>query len=83
MYVHLGSDTVVRDCDIIGIFDIENPSVGKITKESLSEKIRLLCFLRYAQELCGLHKGRQGKDLYFSHIPLHAYKKMQIIMFRA
>lgn len=32
MYVHLGSDTVVRDCDIIGIFDIENTSVGKITK---------------------------------------------------
>lgn len=36
MYVHLGSDTVVRSHEMIGIFDIENTSVGKITKEFLS-----------------------------------------------
>ena len=23
MYPHLGQDTVVRDCDIIGIFDLD------------------------------------------------------------
>lgn len=33
MYVHLGNNVVVRDKDIIGIFDIENTSVGKLTKE--------------------------------------------------
>ena len=33
MYLHLGQDVVVRSRDIIGIFDIENTSVSKITKE--------------------------------------------------
>ena len=49
MYVHLGSDTVVRDCDIIGIFDIENTSVGKITKEYLSAsgKRKSACYVSY------------------------------------
>ncbi|MCI7767065.1 MAG: DUF370 domain-containing protein [Oscillospiraceae bacterium] len=36
MYIHLGSDTVVRDSDIIGIFDIENTSVSRITKDYLA-----------------------------------------------
>lgn len=36
MYLHLGQDVVVRSSDIIGIFDIENTSVSKITKEYLS-----------------------------------------------
>ena len=36
MYLHLGEDTVVNHKEIIGIFDIENTSVGKITKEYLS-----------------------------------------------
>lgn len=37
MYLHLGENTVVCDKDIIGIFDIENTSVGKHTKEFLAE----------------------------------------------
>lgn len=36
MYLHLGEDTVVRDSEIIGIFDIENTSVSKITKDYLA-----------------------------------------------
>ena len=36
MYLHLGEDTVVCDKDIIGIFDIENTSVSKHTKEFLN-----------------------------------------------
>ena len=36
MYIHLGSDTVVRDSDIIGVFDIENTSVSRITKDYLA-----------------------------------------------
>lgn len=36
MYIHLGEETVVRDKDIIGIFDIENTSVGKHTKNFLN-----------------------------------------------
>lgn len=38
MYLYLGEETVVSEEKIIGIFDIENTSVGKITKEFLSGK---------------------------------------------
>ena len=36
--MHLGSDVVIHEEDIIGIFDIENTSVSKYTKEFLREK---------------------------------------------
>ncbi|MBQ5316735.1 MAG: DUF370 domain-containing protein [Oscillospiraceae bacterium] len=35
MYIHLGSDTVIRDSDLIGIFDIET-SVNADTREYLA-----------------------------------------------
>ena len=35
MYLHLGQDTVVRDCDIIGIFDLEITSQSKTTRAFL------------------------------------------------
>ncbi len=40
MYIHLGQDVVVNKKNIIGIFDIENTSISKFTKEflGLSEK---------------------------------------------
>lgn len=36
MYLHLGEDTAVGADGIIGIFDIENTSVSKHTKEFLA-----------------------------------------------
>lgn len=36
MYIHLGEETAVRSADVIGIFDIENTSLGKYTKEFLA-----------------------------------------------
>ena len=35
MYVHVGQDTVIRTKDIIGIFDLDNTTVSKITREML------------------------------------------------
>ena len=40
MYLHIGQDTVVRMCDIVGIFDIDTTSISPITRE----------YLRKAQE---------------------------------
>ncbi len=37
MYLHLGGETVVRKSEIIGIFDIENTSVSKDTRDFLSK----------------------------------------------
>lgn len=36
MYLHIGNDFSVRESEIIGIFDIENTSVSKYTKEYLA-----------------------------------------------
>ena len=33
MYVHIGSDRIVRLCDIVGIFDLD----GEITTEDTGE----------------------------------------------
>lgn len=40
MYIHLGESTVVRDRDIIGIFDIDKTSISKRTRD----------FLKHAQQ---------------------------------
>jgi len=37
MYLHLGNDIVVHRNEIVGVFDIENTSTGKITKDFLSK----------------------------------------------
>lgn len=37
MYLHLGADRVVRCRDIIGIFDLDNTTVSKITRDTLSK----------------------------------------------
>ena len=37
MYIHLGNDCIVRKKDIIGIFDLENTSLSKDTKDFLAD----------------------------------------------
>lgn len=37
MYIHLGEDTLVKSDDIIGIFDLDNATVMKSTREYLKK----------------------------------------------
>lgn len=37
MYLHLGQYTVVHTGDIVGIFDLDNSSVSRSTKEYLAQ----------------------------------------------
>ena len=37
MYLHLGQDTVVRTQDLIGIFDLDNTTISKHTKDFLKQ----------------------------------------------
>ena len=37
MYVYLGQDKVICTSDIIGIFDLDNTTVSKITREMLHD----------------------------------------------
>ncbi len=36
MYLHLGQDVVVRNRDIVGIFDIDNTTVSRQTRDFLA-----------------------------------------------
>ena len=49
MYIHLGEEIIVRSADVIGIFDIENTSLGKYTREFLAaaEKGGRVCNVSY------------------------------------
>ena len=38
MYLHIGDDLVVREKDIIGIFDFETSTLSKHTKKYLQDK---------------------------------------------
>lgn len=40
MFLHIGNNFMVNTKDIIGIFDIENTSVSKITKDFLNESAK-------------------------------------------
>ena len=35
MYLHIGSETIVSEQDIIGVFDLDNTSISKFTREFL------------------------------------------------
>ncbi len=36
MYLNIGPDTVISDKNIIGIFDLDNTTVGKATREYIN-----------------------------------------------
>ena len=40
MYIHIGKETVVLDREIMGIFDLDTSTVGKVTKEYLNHAQR-------------------------------------------
>ena len=37
MYLHLGQNTVVRTASVVGIFDIENTSTSRLTRNYLNQ----------------------------------------------
>ena len=71
MYIHLGNDAVVPDKEIIGIFDIENTSVSKLTREYLSaaSKRRSDVYVSYDMPRSFVISERDGKErIYISPI---------------
>ena len=85
MYLHLGQDIVVRSSDIIGIFDIENTSVSKSTKEYLGEQEKRRRVVNVSTELpksfivcsivCSDEKNRGEIVVYISQISCATLKK--------
>ncbi len=51
MYLHLGNEVVVSKKEIIGIFDIENTSVGRITKDFLANASKNAQVISVSEEM--------------------------------
>lgn len=78
MYLHLGQDIVVRDGDVIGIFDLEKTSVAKRTREFLSNATKQDQVITVSYEMpksfvVACHEG-QAK-VYISQISTATLKK--------
>ncbi len=80
MYLHLGMETVVSASDIVGIFDIENTSIGKGTKEFLATAEKNGRVVNVSYELpksfivCA-GKKRSDEVVYISQISAATLKK--------
>lgn len=67
MYLHLGNDYIINDKDITGIFDIENTSIGKATKDFLarSEKNGSVIYASYEMPKSFIICNIDGKEKVF------------------
>lgn len=78
MYLHLGQDMVVRHSDIIGIFDIDNTTISKITKSFLAgcelrgEVVNVCDDLPKSYVIC---ENNNRKILYITQISCATLKK--------
>jgi hypothetical protein len=81
MYLHLGNEQVILTKKIIGIFDIENTSVSKNTKDFLysAEKngnvIYVTSELPKSFVVC---KDKDGEKVYISQISAATLKKRAV-----
>ena len=78
MYLHLGQDVVIPSRTIIGIFDIENTSISKITKEFLSSEEKQHHVINVSMELpkSFVICREQGENIvYISQISCATLKK--------
>lgn len=84
MYIHLGGDFVVNENSIIGIFDLENTTVSKSTREFLnfSEKRKEVINVSYELPKSFILTNNEGKNkVFISQIsPLTLQKRKGIIV---
>ena len=54
MYLHIGEDVLVKDCEIIGIFDMDTSTVNKATRDYLkkAEADRRVIYVNYDLPKC-------------------------------
>jgi hypothetical protein len=84
VYIHLGGDFVVNENSIIGIFDLENTTVSKSTREFLnfSEKRKEVINVSYELPKSFILTNNEGKNkVFISQIsPLTLQKRKGIIV---
>lgn len=80
MYLHLGQDIVVKLEEIIGIFDLENASIEKATKNYLAQAQKLGMVYNVSMEIpksfivCQNKKSKKT-TVYISQISSQTLKK--------
>ena len=54
MYLHIGEDTIIKDRDIIGIFDMDTSTVNKATRDYLkkAEQEKRVVYVNYDLPKC-------------------------------
>lgn len=73
MYLHLGKDTVIKEEEIIGIFDLDNTTVSKHTRDYLNkaekkgETVTISYELPKSFVVCAKNKSK-NKKIYISQI---------------
>jgi len=78
LYIHLGNETVVRTADVIGIFDLDKTSTGRITRDYLARAEREMrvtnvsCELPRSFVVC---RDDTGTRVYISQIAAATLKK--------
>lgn len=75
MYIHLGENTVIRDREIIGIFDVENTTVSKITRDYLAKNEKKKNVYYVSADLPRSFVVCEGRRIYVSHISPQAVAK--------
>lgn len=78
MYLHLGNDYLVRISDIVGIFDIENTTIGKSTKRLLdrAEKEKRCIYTTMELPKSFVIVMKNGKELlYISQLAASTLRK--------
>ena len=82
MYIHLGNKKNIREKDIIGIFDMDNTTVSKPTRDFLnfSEKRKEVINVSYElPKSFILTKNKFGEKLYISQLsPATLLKRAEI-----
>ena len=72
MYLHLGQETVVREEEVIGIFDLDTSTVSKHTRNFLekAEKEKKVINVSYElpKSFIVCSKGKKEKKVYISQI---------------
>ncbi len=82
MYLHLGQDVVIQGKTVVGIFDIENTSISRITKDFLGSEEKLHHVVNVSMELpksfiiCREEKdGKEETVVYISQISCATLRK--------
>lgn len=78
MYLHIGNNYSVDTRDIVGIFDIENTTVGRCTKKLLecAEKNHLCIYTTYEMPKSFIITVKDGNQkLYVSQLSAYTLRK--------